>query len=76
MSAAAASKCIAEERTPWAGAEVRTRSIRALHLAHLPMLDGIRALAVLRVILYHFGFENSGGAAGVLVFFVFSGFLN
>ena len=41
-----------------------------------PSLDGIRALAVVGVILYHFGYPwMRGGFLGVDVFFVLSGYL-
>jgi peptidoglycan/LPS O-acetylase OafA/YrhL len=43
---------------------------------YLPGLDGIRAVAVLSVILFHLNFGwASGGLLGVQVFFVLSGYL-
>lgn len=46
------------------------------HLAYKPHIDGLRAIAVLSVVFYHF-FPNRlpGGFAGVDVFFVISGYL-
>ncbi|MCU1261348.1 MAG: acyltransferase 3, partial [Bryobacterales bacterium] len=39
------------------------------------MLNGLRAISVFLVIIYHSGFENAPGGLGVLMFFVISGFL-
>lgn len=45
-------------------------------LAYRPEIDGLRALAVLPVILFHGGFPGFGGGfVGVDIFFVISGYL-
>ena len=55
------------------GGEVQGTDLR---LRRLPALDGIRAVAVAAVILYHFGLNWAGGGyLGVDLFFVLSGFL-
>ena len=49
---------------------------RPVNFSYVPALDGLRALAVLGVMLYHGGAPVAGGGfLGVDVFFVLSGFL-
>src|SRR6266568_3863839 len=49
--------------------------LRALGGSRLPALDGLRAVAVGVVMVYHFGINAVPGDLGVSAFFVLSGFL-
>lgn len=51
------------------------RTDASSRIAYRPDIDGLRALAVGGVVIYHSGFGLSGGFVGVDVFFVISGFL-
>ncbi|HPU40551.1 MAG TPA: acyltransferase, partial [Microthrixaceae bacterium] len=59
------------------GTTVREESpLSPAHLGYVPALDGLRAVAVGAVVLFHAGFAIAGGGfLGVSVFFTLSGFL-
>jgi peptidoglycan/LPS O-acetylase OafA/YrhL len=62
----------------WSGTELRPRPRTAAPkpMGYEPGLDGLRAISVAAVILYHAGFTwMTGGFFGVEVFFVVSGYL-
>jgi peptidoglycan/LPS O-acetylase OafA/YrhL len=58
--------------TPW----ILDRGRSQGEMGYLPGLDGVRAVAIIGVLLYHAGLDPvPGGFLGVDVFFVLSGFL-
>lgn len=61
----------------WASEEARKRRTTpsVSSIPYRPEIDGLRAVAVVPVILYHMGSGVPGGYAGVDVFFVISGYL-
>src|SRR3954467_3562841 len=62
---------VAERYGPWVA-----DASRAQHFAYRPALDGVRALAVAAVLLFHGGVSFlPGGFLGVDAFFVLSGYL-
>ena len=63
-------------RADWAPADGSAASATVRLTAYRPFIDGLRAVSILAVVLYHVGVPGiTGGFVGVDVFFVISGFL-
>lgn len=61
---------------PWAGSRAGEPATRGEPTAYQPYIDGLRAWAVLSVMLYHLDARwLPGGFSGVDIFFVISGFV-
>ena len=62
--------------TPTQGTQVLPAQLESgLKESQLAGLDGLRAIAAFMVVFFHFGVPFVSGGAGVLMFFVLSGFL-
>lgn len=60
----------------WAGSRLVSACMNSLHLPYRPDVDGLRAVAVLAVVVFHaFPSLLPGGFVGVDIFFVISGYL-
>src|SRR5580765_6054360 len=59
-----------------ASSELRSPSLPHRAFPYRPEVDGLRAVAVIPVVLFHAGFTGFGGGyIGVDIFFVISGYL-
>ncbi|HSD24074.1 MAG TPA: acyltransferase [Solirubrobacterales bacterium] len=78
MSRSPLKEVISGDEVPTSAMSDRPKSTRGARLPYMPGIDGLRALAVLAVFVYHFhngGGWLPGGFLGVDVFFVISGYL-